>query len=86
MSQYLIVVLVGDGIGLEVMQEVNKVLDVVEKKFNIILNCMVFFVGGYVIDIEGEVFLLKILLGCEQVDVILFGSIGGFKWDILFFE
>ena len=34
MSQYSIAVLAGDGIGPEVMQEANKVLDAVEKKFN----------------------------------------------------
>ncbi|MEL7443985.1 MAG: isocitrate/isopropylmalate family dehydrogenase, partial [Pseudomonadota bacterium] len=31
MSQYSIAVLAGDGIGPEVMQEANKVLDAVEK-------------------------------------------------------
>lgn len=86
MSQYNIVVFVGDGIGLEVMQEVNKVLDVIEQKFVVLFNCIVYLVGGFVIDMEGEVLLVKILLGCEQVDVILFGFIGGFKWDILLLE
>ena len=38
MSQYSIAVLAGDGIGPEVMQEANKVLDAVEKKFNVTLN------------------------------------------------
>lgn len=32
MSQFSIAVLAGDGIGPEVMQEANKVLDAVEKK------------------------------------------------------
>jgi len=38
MSQYSIAVLAGDGIGPEVMQEANKVLDAVEKKFNTLKN------------------------------------------------
>ena len=38
MSQYSIAVLAGDGIGPEVMQEANKVLDAVEKKVNVTLN------------------------------------------------
>jgi len=40
MSQYSIAVLAGDGIGPEVMQEANKVLDAVEKKFNVTLTVL----------------------------------------------
>jgi len=46
MSQYSIAVLAGDGIGPEVMQEANKVLDAVEKKFNVTLNRTAYPVGG----------------------------------------
>ena len=83
MSQYSIAVLAGDGIGPEVMQEANKVLDAVEKKFNVSLNRTAYPVGGYAIDTEGEALPSKTLLGCEQADAILFGSIGGPKWDTL---
>ena len=83
MSQYSIAVLAGDGIGPEVMQEANKVLDAVEKKFNVTLNRTAYPVGGYAIDTEGEALPSKTLLGCEQADAILFGSIGGPKWDTL---
>ena len=83
MSQFSIAVLAGDGIGPEVMQEANKVLDAVEKKFSITLNRTEFPVGGFAIDTEGEALPAKTLLGCEQADAILFGSIGGPKWDTL---
>ncbi|AEF04319.1 3-isopropylmalate dehydrogenase [Alteromonas sp. KS69] len=83
MSQFSIAVLAGDGIGPEVMQEANKVLDAVEKKFNVAFNRTAYPVGGYAIDTEGEALPSKTLLGCEQADAILFGSIGGPKWDTL---
>jgi 3-isopropylmalate dehydrogenase len=83
MSQFNIAVLAGDGIGPEVMHEANKVLDAIEKKFSISLKRTPFPVGGYAIDTEGEALPAKTLLGCEQADAILFGSIGGPKWDSL---
>ena len=83
MSQFNIAVLAGDGIGPEVMQEANKVLDAIEQKFAITFNRTAYPVGGYAIDTEGEALPAKTLLGCEQADAILFGSIGGPKWDTL---
>lgn len=83
MSQYNIAVLAGDGIGPEVMQEANKVLDAIEQKFSVSFNRTAYPVGGYAIDTEGEALPAKTLLGCEQADAILFGSIGGPKWDTL---
>ena len=47
MSQFNIAVLAGDGIGPEVMQEANKVLDAIEQKFAITLNRTAYPVGGY---------------------------------------
>lgn len=47
---YSIVVLVGDGIGLEVMVVVEIVLDVVSEKFGFILICYYYVIGGVVID------------------------------------
>ena len=83
MSQFSIAVLAGDGIGPEVMQEANKVLDTIETKFNVTLARHAFPVGGYAIDTEGEALPPKTLAGCEAADAILFGSIGGSKWDTL---
>ena len=49
MSQFNIAVLAGDGIGPEVMQEANKVLDAIEQKFAITFNRTAYPVGGYAI-------------------------------------
>ena len=83
MSNYKIAVLAGDGIGPEVMQEAKKVLAVVEKKYGLSLSLQDYDVGGYAIDKHGKALPADTLSGCEQADAILFGSIGGPKWDSL---
>jgi 3-isopropylmalate dehydrogenase len=82
-SVYKIAVLAGDGIGPEVMQQALNVLDVVSKKHNFTLECQAYPVGGIAIDEHGEALPKATLKGCEQADAILFGSIGGPKWDSL---
>ena len=83
MSTYQLAVLAGDGIGPEVMAQANKVLDAVEQKFGLTLNRTAYPVGGYAIDHHGEALPAETLKGCEDADAILFGSIGGPKWDSL---
>jgi 3-isopropylmalate dehydrogenase len=83
MSTYHIAVLPGDGIGPEVMEQANRVLDAVCHKFDIILERTTYPVGGFAIDHHGEALPKATLEGCEQADAILFGSIGGPKWDSL---
>jgi 3-isopropylmalate dehydrogenase len=83
MTSYSIAVLAGDGIGPEVMKQARKVLDAVSAKHNFNLNCTEYAVGGYAIDTCGEALPAETLQGCEQADAILFGSIGGPKWDTL---
>lgn len=83
MSQYSIAILAGDGIGPEIMQQANKVLTSVADKFGLTLNRHEYAVGGYAIDQHGEALPPATLVGCEQADAILFGSIGGPKWDTL---
>jgi 3-isopropylmalate dehydrogenase len=82
-SSYKIAVLAGDGIGPEVMTQALKILDVVSEKCNIKFDCNAYPVGGFAIDTEGEALPRSTLAGCEQADAILFGSIGGPKWDKL---
>lgn len=83
MQAYQIAVLAGDGIGPEVMAEANKVLDAIETQFSLKLTRTAFAVGGYAIDNHGEALPAETLQGCEAADAILFGSIGGPKWDNL---
>lgn len=83
MQTYNIAVLAGDGIGPEVMAEALKVLSAVEKKFNFKLNYQQYDVGGAGIDKHGKALPEVTLHGCEQAQAILFGSVGGPKWESL---
>ncbi len=83
MSSYKIAVLPGDGIGPEVMAEALKVLDSVQKKFGFTLSYEQKAVGGCAIDEFGTPLPEDTLKACEQSQAILFGSVGGPKWDHL---
>lgn len=84
MSQsYHIAVLPGDGIGPEVMKQAYKVLDVIRDKYKLAITTSQYDVGGAAIDIHGMPLPAETLAGCEQADAILFGSVGGPKWQNL---
>jgi 3-isopropylmalate dehydrogenase len=78
-----IAVLAGDGIGPEVMKEAIKVLDAAQKKFSFELSYKYADVGGIAIDNHGEALPSSTLQLCEKSDAILFGSVGGPKWESL---
>lgn len=78
-----IAVLPGDGIGPEVMAEAIKVLDAAAKKFNFEFEYEHADVGGIAIDNHGEALPPATLQLCEKSDAVLFGSVGGPKWENL---
>jgi len=78
-----IAVLAGDGIGPEVMKEAIKVLDVAQAKFGFELSYDYADVGGVAIDNHGEALPAATLELCEKSDAVLFGSVGGPKWESL---
>lgn len=78
-----IAVLAGDGIGPEVMAEAIKVLDAAQKKYSFELSYEHADVGGIAIDNHGEALPPATLKLCENSDAILFGSVGGPKWESL---
>lgn len=78
-----VAVLAGDGIGPEVMAEAIKVLDAAQKKFGFELSYEHADVGGIAIDNHGEALPQSTLELCENSDAILFGSVGGPKWESL---
>jgi 3-isopropylmalate dehydrogenase len=78
-----IAVLAGDGIGPEVMKEAIKVLDCAQKKFAFELSYHHADVGGIAIDNHGQALPPATLALCEKSDAILFGSVGGPKWENL---
>ena len=83
MSSYRIAVLPGDGIGPEVMAEAIKVLEKVQTKFGFSLDYDRHDVGGIAIDNHGTPLPQSTIKGCEAADAVLFGSVGGPKWEHL---
>lgn len=82
-SKFKIAVLPGDGIGPEVMAEALKVLDAVEKKYNVAFERTHANVGGAGIDNEGKALPDTTVHICRESDAILFGSVGGPRWETL---
>ena len=78
-----IALLPGDGIGPEVMKEAVKILNAISKKHDIEFNFEYADVGGAAIDNHGIALPAGTLKLCENSDAILFGSVGGPKWDKL---
>lgn len=80
---YKVAVLPGDGIGPEVMAQAIKVLNKIEKKYGVSFDFKFSDVGGIAIDNYGEPLPAHTLKLCEESDAILFGSVGGPKWENL---
>lgn len=80
---FKVAVLPGDGIGPEVMAEALKVLDAVESKYDVKFERTHANVGGAGIDNEGKALPETTVNICKAADAILFGSVGGPKWEIL---
>jgi 3-isopropylmalate dehydrogenase len=83
MPNYKIAVLAGDGIGPEVMIEARRVMAVIEKKFALTFSCTEARVGGIAIDVDGKALPDATIQICRDSDAILFGSVGGPKWETL---
>ncbi|MGM0417369.1 MAG: 3-isopropylmalate dehydrogenase [Thermodesulfobacteriota bacterium] len=78
-----IALLPGDGIGPEVMAEAVKVLEAASKKFGFEIETTEAAVGGAAIDQFGEALPEKTIEVCNNSDAVLFGSVGGPKWENL---
>ena len=82
-TNYHIAVLAGDGIGPEVMAEAIKVMDAVSKKYGFTVSRKDCLVGGAAIDQCGTPLPQETIEACDHAQAILFGSVGGPKWDHL---
>lgn len=78
-----VLVLPGDGIGLEITPEAVKVLDAVLKGHSTSLNFEYGLIGGAAIDEAGKALPDATLAAAQAADAILLGSVGGPKWDTL---
>ena len=76
-----IAVLPGDGIGPEVISESIKVLEAIGNRFNHDFEIESCRVGGNAIDDYGTPLPQETIDTCKDSDAILFGAVGGPKWD-----
>lgn len=78
-----ILVLPGDGIGPEIINEAVKVLSVVNEKYKLGFELVEDALGGAAIDKYGVPLADSTLDTARKVDAVLLGSVGGPKWDNL---
>ena len=81
-----IAVLRGDGIGPEVIDSALIVLDAITSKYGHQFELIDGKIGGIAIDEVGTPLPDDTISVCEEVDAILFGAVGGPKWDSVDFE
>ena len=82
-SPLKIAVLPGDGIGPEVMDASLQVLTTAGASFGLTFAYDHQLVGGAAIDAKGKALPAETVAACEAADAILFGSVGGPKWEKL---
>ncbi len=83
MRSYRVGIIKGDGIGPEIIDEAMKVLDAVASVEGINFSYEEFLLGGSAIDATGVPLPEETIQGVKRVDAVLFGAIGGPKWDNL---
>ena len=76
-----IVVIPGDGIGEEITRSAVEVLKTADKKYNLNLEYEFRYAGGTAYDKFGTPLPEETLAACKQADAVLFGAVGGDKWD-----
>lgn len=76
-----IVVLPGDGIGPEIVDQAVRVLDAVNAQHKLEISTQTFAFGGASYDQSGEPLTDETLAACRAADAILLGSIGGPQYD-----
>jgi len=81
MATFDILVLGGDGIGPEVVASSQRVLEAVAKKWKHKFRYSTDLVGGAAIDAYGTPLRAETIAAAKKANAILFGAVGGPKWD-----
>jgi 3-isopropylmalate dehydrogenase len=76
-----LLILAGDGIGPEVMAEVRRFIDWLERKRNVRIAVAEDLVGGAAIDAHGVPLTDETMAKALDTDAVLLGAVGGPKWD-----
>jgi 3-isopropylmalate dehydrogenase len=81
-----VLLLPGDGIGPEIMRQVGRIIDFFDRRHIASFDVTEDLVGGAAIDASGVPLTDATLERALAADAVLFGSVGGPKWDALPFE
>lgn len=76
-----IILLPGDGIGKEVINSAEDVLNAIAGEFNHTFSFESYDIGGVAIDLHGTPLPDATVKACQKADAILLGAVGGPKWD-----
>ncbi|URK19976.1 3-isopropylmalate dehydrogenase [Thalassospira sp. GO-4] len=86
MTTKKVLMLPGDGIGPEVMRQVQRVMDWMAKKRNVNFEITEGLIGGASIDAHNNPLTDETLADAMAADAVLLGAVGGPKWDDLPFD
>jgi len=81
-----LLVLPGDGIGPEIIAQVLRVIDWMDRRRSVSFNITEALIGGAAIDKTGVPLPEETLEAALKSDAVLMGAVGGPKWEVLPFE
>ncbi len=86
MAAKKLLILPGDGIGIEVMAQVRRIIDWMGRKRKIEFEITEGLIGGSSYDVHGTPLSDETLADAMAADAVLLGAVGGPKWDDLPFD
>lgn len=78
-----LLLLPGDGIGPEVSRQVRRIIDWMAKRRQVTFEVKEGLVGGAAYDVHGTPLTDETMADAMAADAVLFGAVGGPKWDDL---
>ncbi|MDD3449758.1 MAG: isocitrate/isopropylmalate family dehydrogenase, partial [Gammaproteobacteria bacterium] len=78
-----VLLLPGDGIGIEIVAEAVKVLQALRNDYGLAVETETALVGGAAIDATGGPLPEETLQLAREADAVLLGAVGGPKWEPL---
>ncbi len=81
MATYRLLLLPGDGIGPEVMDEVKRLIAFFNRRATVTFESEEGLVGGSCYDAHGVALTEETLAKAQAADAVIFGAVGGPKWD-----
>ncbi len=86
MNTYRLLLLPGDGIGVETMAEAERVIAFFNARGGANFETESDLVGGAAIDAHGVAVTDATMAKAQEADAVIFGAVGGPKWDKVAYE